>query len=72
MNFPRSIYMKPKENGSIYWAIEEVLYEGTLGTVAVIQCTSEMDNACKNCVRANSCNILITQGKRLLEESGLK
>lgn len=73
MNFPRNIYMTPKENGSVYWVVEEILYEGVHGYSAFIHCTAELkdDCICMNCIFFCDCNKLMEQGKRLLKEVGL-
>ena len=71
MNFPRNIYMKPKEDGSVYWVVEKVLYEGVYGYSAFIHCTSEQQNDCTNCTFFSDCNRLREHGERLLKEAGL-
>jgi len=67
MNFPRTICMIQKEDGGVYWSIEEVLYKGARGTASFIHCASEMDDNCENCTLFNDCNRLIEKGEELLQ-----
>ena len=58
--------MKPKGDGSVYWAVEEVLYKGVHGTCV---CSSEIENYCEKCTLSYDCNRLRIQGVQLLKET---
>ncbi len=71
MNFPRNIYMRPNNDGSVYWAVEEVLYKGVHGTCVFIHCSSEIENYCEKCTLFYDCNRLRAQGVQLLKKTHL-